>query len=119
MIAASSVASPMLCSAATNMSMNVPEVVKMTMRMMANIATDGPDSQSHALTPRKLCSVSAAGPFLTPNAESRMWTMPRGSLNQFGPLTPNHLSIALMGPAALNRNSHSTVIATELVTDGK
>ena len=35
-------------------------MVKITMRMMATIATEGPASQSHALTPRKLCSASAA-----------------------------------------------------------
>ena len=45
--------------------------------------------------------------------------MPLGSLNQFGPLMPNHERTALTAPLALKRNSHSTVIATELVTDGK
>ncbi len=53
MMAASSVDSPMLCRAAMNMSMKVPEVVKTTMRMMANMATEGPESQSHQEIPRK------------------------------------------------------------------
>ncbi len=45
--------------------------------------------------------------------------MPRGSWNQFGPLIPTQPSTSFTAPVVLNRNSHSTVIATELVTDGK
>ena len=48
-----------------------------------------------------------------------MCSTPRGSANQFGPSMLTHDRILLITPVALNRNSHSTVIATELVTDGK
>ena len=44
---------------------------------------------------------------------------PRGSWYQLGPLTPSQLSALFTAPVALNRNSHSTVMATELVTLGK
>ncbi len=42
-----------------------------------------------------------------------------GSLNQFGPFRPNQASTLLTAPLAENRKSQSTVIATELVTEGK
>ena len=61
-IPASSISSPMLFSAAMNSSMNVPEVVKTAISTKADIATDGPASQSHQLTPRKSCSVRPLGP---------------------------------------------------------
>ena len=86
---------------------------------MANIATDGPESQSHQLTPRKPLPVNALGPDAMPSLARRICRMPRGSWNQLGPLTPNQASTALMLPEALNRNNQSTVIATELVTEGK
>lgn len=102
-----------------NSSMNVPLVVKTAMRISADIATEGPDSQSHHDTPRKSEPVSVAGPVETPRAPRATWTMPRGSLNQLGPSSPSRAMIALTGPANEKRKSQSTVIATELVTDGK
>ncbi|MDR6170039.1 hypothetical protein QE359_001068 [Curtobacterium sp. SORGH_AS776] len=42
-----------------------------------------------------------------------------GSLNQFGPLIPAQLMILLTAPVDENRNSQRTVMATELVTEGK
>ena len=45
--------------------------------------------------------------------------MPDGSLNQLGPLIPSHDSASLTAPEVEKRNSHSTVMATELVTEGK
>ena len=114
-----SVISPIFCNAAINISMNVPDVVNITIIIMANMATEGPASQSQRLTPRKECSVSAAGPCVIPKVASRLWTIPRGSWNQLGPSTPNTRRIAFTLPEALKRNSHNTVIATELVTDGK
>ena len=44
--AASLTDSSMLCSAARNSSMNVPEVVKTAIMMNTHMATLGPDSQS-------------------------------------------------------------------------
>ena len=102
-----------------NSSMKVPLVVNTAISTNADIATDGPASQSHQETPRKPAPVSASGPFETPTAPSATCTMPRGSLNQLGAATPIADMIWLTGPANENRNSHSTVIATELVTDGK
>ncbi len=99
--------------------MKVPLVVKMAMKMNAVIATDGPPIQSHHETPRKELPVSAGGPLFMPSPASASWMIPDGSLNQFGPLMPTHDSTLLMAPDWLNRKSHRTVIATELVTDGK
>ena len=45
--------------------------------------------------------------------------MPRGSANQFGPSMLSQESTEFTAPLAENRNSHSTVIATVEVTDGK
>ena len=45
--------------------------------------------------------------------------MPRGSVNQFGSVDADRARISLTTPVVLNRKSHSTVIATELVTEGK
>ena len=119
-IPASSISSPMLFSAAMNSSMNVPDVVKTASSTKADIATDGPDSQSHQLTPRKSCSVSRLGAV----GDARGGRAPRGRSragrwNQFGPFMPTQPSTLFTAPVVLNRNSHSTVIATELVTDGK
>ena len=65
--------------------MNVPVVVNTAMKMKRVIATDGPASQSHQLTPRKSCSVSRPGPSVDPERAEGTWRMPLGSLNQFGP----------------------------------
>ena len=102
-----------------NSSMKVPLVVNTAIRTKADIATEGPDSQSHHETPRKPVPVRASGPSVMPTAARATCTMPRGSLNQFGAASPIADRIWLTGPANENRNSHSTVIATELVTDGK
>ena len=48
-----------------------------------------------------------------------MPSTPRGSANQLGPWMPSHSSALFTAPEALNRKSHRTVIATELVTLGK
>ena len=56
---------------------------------------------------------------MTPTAPSRLWRIPRGSLNQFGPLPPKKASTGLTAPEAVNRNRKIVVIAIELVTDGK
>ena len=58
---ASSSSTGMFCSAARNISMNVPEVVQTTSMMIALIATLGPDSQSHQDSPNGPSPVSAAG----------------------------------------------------------
>ena len=110
---------PTFCSAATNSSMKVPLVVKTAMRMKTLIATDGPAIHSHQLMPRNSLEVRNSGPAWTPTAPRATCTIPRGSLNQFGPVMPIHESTSLTTPDVENRNSHSTVIATELVTDGK
>ncbi len=103
-----------------NSSMNVPLVVKIAMMMNADIATEGPASQSHHETPRKPFRVSAVGARRRRRrAPSRMCRSPLGSLNQLGPSMPTRARIALTTPVVEKRNSHSTVIATELVTDGK
>src|SRR4051794_34228142 len=99
--------------------MNVPLVVKIAIRMNANIATEGPASHSHQVIPRNPFVVSAWGPESMPIAARPMWRMPFGSLNQFGPLMPTHESTSFTTPVVEKRKSQSTVIATELVTDGK
>lgn len=99
--------------------MNVPEVVKIASRMNALIAQDGPASQSHHETPKKPWPTSIRGPLWIPNAPSAACSTPAGALNQFGPWMPTQPSSLLMAPLVLNRKSQSTVIATELVTDGK
>ena len=118
-IAASSISGPMLCRPAMNRSMNVPEVVKMAIMMKALIATDGPASHSHHEMPRNSLEASASGAVSRPKTPRTMCSTPRGSSNQFGPSIANHDSTLLTTPVGLNRNSHSTVMATELVTDGK
>ena len=50
---ASPSSTPTFCSAATKSSIIVPLVVKIAIRMKANMATEGPASQSHHETPRK------------------------------------------------------------------
>src|SRR3546814_13121214 len=117
-MAASSMSPEMFCSAAMNSSMNVPDVVNTAMRMNADMATDGPANQSHHVTPRKPLCVRAAGPDCTPKIPRKLWMTPRGSLNQLGPLIPVHDNTSLIAPEVENRNSHRTVIATVLVTDG-
>jgi hypothetical protein len=117
-MAASVTSPPRFCRAATKSSMKVPLVVNTAMKMNA-VMRRRPPSQSHQETPRSVFCVRAAGPVLTPNRPRRLWMIPFGSLNQFGPLTPNQESTLLTAPVVLNRNSHSTVMATELVTDGK
>ena len=59
------------------------------------------------------------GAALTPNQPSMTCSTPRGSANQFGPSMLTQDSTLFTTPVALKRNNHSTVIATELVTDGK
>lgn len=96
-----------------------PEVVKTAMRMKADTATEGPESQSHQLTPRSVPDSSAAGGELMPTAPARMWKTHVGSWNQFGPVIPSSDGNLFTAPVALNRNSHKTVMATGLVTEGK
>ena len=96
--------------------MNVPDVVKTAMKMKAVIATEGPAIHSQGVTPRKPGWDMDAGASGLPRM---MWMRPRGSLNQLGPLRPNQARNALTAPVAENRNSHSVVMATELVTEGK
>ena len=100
--------------------MNVPDVVKTAMKHERRhrdrrSGQPVPPADAEEAVRRS----GAAAPLSTPTAPSTMWKTPRGSLNQFGPLIPNQPSTLLTAPVALNRNSHSTVIATELVTDGK
>ena len=96
--------------------MNVPDVVKIAIRMNAHIATDGPEIQSQPLRPRKTGLLMPAGASPPPSIR---WMMPRGSSNQFGPLIEKSSSMPLIAPEAENRNSHRTVMATDDVTDGK
>ena len=102
-----------------NSSMKVPEVVKIAIRMKALIATEGPASQSHHEIPRKSLPARAPGAVSTPKTPSTMCSTPRGSANQFGPSRLNQDRILLTTPVALKRKSQSTVMATELVTEGK
>ena len=48
-----------------------------------------------------------------------MWTTPRASVNHIGPSMPNQPRIVLITPVLWNRNRNVTLIATELVIDGK
>ena len=64
-------------------------------------------------------AVSASGSLVMPTAPSALCRTPLGSLNQFGPEMPIHESTSLMTPVVEKRNSQSTVMATELVTEGK
>ena len=54
------------------------------------MATQGPASQSHQVTPRKTVREAIDGGASTPNVPSTTWRIPRGSLNQLGPLQPIH-----------------------------
>ena len=87
--------------------------------MKADIAIDGPASHSHSEMPRTSVDASASGAVSTPNQPSMTCSTPRGSANQFGPSMLTQESTLFTTPVALKRNNHSTVIATELVTDGK
>src|SRR5262249_7114497 len=119
MMAASSSTTGTFCRAARNISMNVPDVVQMTSAMIDTMATLGPDSQSHQLRPPRLPPASAAGGLSTPNQPRMMCSTPRESENQAGPLIPNTDSRPLTAPELANMNRNTTLIATELVTDGK
>jgi hypothetical protein len=118
-MAASSTSTGMFCSAAMNSSMKVPDVVKTAMVMKTDIAMLGPASQFHSETPSTSVSVRNAGPSSTPTAPSSTCTTPRGSSNQLGPSMLRKLSAEFTTPLELNRNRNTTVMATELVTDGK
>jgi hypothetical protein len=110
------------CSAARNISMNVPEVVQTTSEMIAHIATLGPEVQSHQVRPSMPCPVSAAGGAVvstSPTASRARCRTPRGSANHCGPLMPNRPRMALIAPLLANMNRKTTLMATELVTDGK
>src|SRR5262245_31884570 len=102
--------------------MNVPLVVHTTSVMIAHIATLGPAVHSHQDRPSRLWVASQPGGAsgsMSPALASATWMIPRGSENHFGPSTPNALSNALTAPPLVNRNRNTTLIATELVTDGK
>src|SRR4051812_14876259 len=101
------------------MSMKVPEVVQTTSMMIAHIATLGPESHSHQLRPKGPPAASPAGASCTPTRPSSRCTSPRGSENHCGPSRPNMDSSWLIAPELENMNRNTTLIATELVTDGK
>ena len=120
--AASTTSVGTLCSAARNMSMNVPAVVQTTSKMIAIIATLGPDSHSHQVRPRNELPVSASGgapASQMPTASPIIWSTPRGSENHTGPSIPKKPSTAFTAPPPVNRKMKTRLTATELVTDGK
>src|SRR5690606_5447900 len=117
--AASSMSWPMACRPARNRSMKVPDVVNTARAISAVIATDGPAIHSHQVTPSGPSPARNEGTEFTPSQLSTMWNTPRGSANQLGPLTLSQLRTPLTTPEAPNRYRNTTVIATELVTDGK
>ena len=91
--------------------------------MIAHIATLGPESQSHLRQPEQ---VRVAGErrrrrsgFTRPTPPRMMWSRPRESENHCGPWMPKKPSSALTAPPLVNMNRNTTLIATELVTDGK
>src|SRR3954468_7910056 len=100
-----------------NISMKVPDVVQMTRKMMTNIATDGPESQSHRLRPR--ISPCAQPGLSTPTALKARWSSPRLSLNHCGPSMPKKPRKALTAPELEKRKRKTVAMAMELVTDGK
>ena len=119
-MAASSISAPMFCSAAMNSSMNVPLVVKIAIMMNADIATDGP--RSTPTTTRRGTLVreqSRAGRRGRPSP-SAMWTMPSRVLEPVRAVDADPRQDLVDDAGGVEkRNSHSTVMATELVTDGK
>ncbi len=120
--AASSTSRAMFCSPARKKSMNVPDVVQMTRNNNAHMATDGPEIHCHNDNPSTAVSASQPGGCCgstMPRLSSPMWIRPRASLNQRGPLMPNHPRIVLITPALWNRKRNVMLIATELVIDGK
>src|SRR4051812_28734387 len=122
MTAASSSCTGTSCSAARNMSMKVPLVVQTTRIMMTDIATLGPDSQSHHDKPNGPWPASAAGGCCgstRPEPLSSRWISPRGSLNHCGPWMPKKPSSELKAPALAKMKMNTTLMATELVTEGK
>ncbi len=102
--------------------MNVPEVVQTTRTMIVHMATLGPDSQSHHDSPSGPPSVSAAGGASVstrPRPPSNRWSRPRESENHSGLLIPNVASRLLTAPELAKMNRKTTLMATELVTEGK
>ena len=99
--------------------MKVPDVVKTARSTSALIATLGPASHSHHEIDRNRWSVRAAGPWSMPRAPRTTCSTPRGSANQFGPLTPSQPSALFTAPLPANRKVNTSTIATELVTEGK
>ena len=75
----------MLCSAAMNSSMKVPDVVKIAITMNALIATDGPASHSQKEIPRKSLELQAGGCRVDAEGAQDDVQTPRGSANQLGP----------------------------------
>ena len=111
-LAASSISSPTFCRAARKSSMNVPEVVKTARMISTHIATDGPESQSHQVSPSG--PSPAIGPAsATPTSPRSLCSTPLGSANQFGPLAPNQEITAFTAPLALNRKMNTVVMATD------
>src|SRR5262245_58662948 len=102
--------------------MNVPLVVQTTSVMIAQRATLGPANHSHHDSPNTPWRASAEGGAAgstRPTLDSTTWTTPRGSENHCGPRMPTAPSSALTAPLLVNRNRNTTLIATELVTEGK
>ena len=57
--------------------MNVPDAANAAMMMKTHIATDGPDSQSHQLSPHNPGPLRDFGSSFTPNAPAMTWMTPR------------------------------------------
>ncbi len=56
--------------------MKVPEVVKIAMTISTHMATDGPESQSHQVSPSGAPPARNGGADVTPNAPSRLCRIP-------------------------------------------
>src|SRR5689334_4434573 len=98
--------------------MNVPVVVQIARMMTTHIATDGPEIHSQTDLP-STSPWAHDGLSSTPTALKKMWNSPRESLNHAGPWIPKISRTALTAPELANRKRNTTLIAIELVTEGK
>ena len=102
--------------------MNVPEVVQTTSVMIAHMRHAGPGEPVPPGEPERPWSVSAAGGALmstSPSLSEEQVQDAAGVGEPCGPVDAERGQEPLTAPPLANRNRNTTLIATELVTDGK
>ncbi len=96
--------------------MKVPVVVQIARPITTHIATEGPEIHSQMLRPR-ISALAQAG--CRPEGAERDVEQARESLNHAGPSMPTRASRALTAPEFWKRKRKTTLMAIELVTEGK